>query len=148
MASSITYGCDTESDPCWGWDWVWGRDYQWTISPWKKAGLDVMQSHQLYKMHFSQASSALLGWPGDRNCYLMHRMQPSGLPYLKGRSKAPLFIQLSFIQLFFVRRSYVVRMFIPSLQCFKGSNISRTPTYSHVLTKYTYMYTTKALLSS
>ena len=69
----------------------------WTINephlPYK-TGLDVMQSHPLRRMRFGQyqASSAALGWPGDGDCYLMHRMQSGGWPYSKvGRdsSKAP-----------------------------------------------------------
>ena len=61
-----------------------------------KTGLhvDVTQSHPLRRTRFSQyqASSAVLGWPGDGDCYLMRRMQSGGWPYSKvGRdsSKAP-----------------------------------------------------------
>ena len=40
---------------------------QWTTSPWKKAGLDVMQSHPMHRTRLGQyqASSATLDWPGD-----------------------------------------------------------------------------------
>ena len=32
-----------------------------------------------------QASPAVLRWPGDGNCYLMHKMQSGGWPYLYDR---------------------------------------------------------------
>ena len=77
---------------------MWGcHMLSWTINephlPYK-TGLDVMQSHPLRRTRFGQyqASSAALGWPGDGDCYLMHRMQSGGWPYSKvGRdsSKAP-----------------------------------------------------------
>ena len=69
----------------------------WTINkphlPYKTR-LDVMQSHLLHRTRFGQyqASSAVLGWPGDGDCHIMHRMQSGGWPYSKvGResSKAP-----------------------------------------------------------
>ena len=75
---------NTESDPCWSWFWVWDEasgHHAWTINkphlPYK-AGLDVMRSHPLPRMHFGQyqATSAVLGWPGDGDCinlfYLLH----------------------------------------------------------------------------
>ena len=42
-----------------------------------------MQSHPLRRTHFSQyqASSAAVGWPGDWDCYIMHRMQSGDWPY-------------------------------------------------------------------
>ena len=60
---------------------------QWITSPWKKAGLDVMQNHLLCRTYFgpSQAPSAVLWRPRDGDCYLMHRMQSGGLPYLYRR---------------------------------------------------------------
>ena len=53
-----------------------------------KTGLDVTQSHPLHRTRFSQyqASSAALGWPGDGDCHIMHRMQSmqsGGWPYSK-----------------------------------------------------------------
>ena len=60
----------------------------WTINephlP-KKIGLDIMQSHPLRKICFNQylTSSAALGWPGDGDCYLTHRMQSGGWHYSK-----------------------------------------------------------------
>ena len=71
--------------------------YVWTINephlPYK-TGLDVIQSHPLRRTRFGQyqATSAALGWPGDGDCHIMHRMQSGGWPYSKvGRdsSKAP-----------------------------------------------------------
>ena len=63
--------------------------YTWTINephlPYK-TGLDVMQSHPLCRTRFSQyqASSAVLGWPGDGDCYnIMRRMQSGSWPYSK-----------------------------------------------------------------
>ena len=55
----------------------------------RKNGLSldvVMRSHPLRRMPFSQhqASSAALDWPGDGDCYLMHRIRSSGWPYPKG----------------------------------------------------------------
>ena len=43
-----------------------------------KTGLDAVQSHPLRRTHFTQyqASLAALGWLGNGDCYLMHRMQP------------------------------------------------------------------------
>ena len=51
-----------------------------------KICLDVLQSHPLCSTHFGQyhASSSVLGWPGNGDCYLMHRMQSDGWPYSKG----------------------------------------------------------------
>ena len=52
----------------------------WTINephlPYR-TGLDVMQSYPLCRTHFGQyqASSAMLGWPGDGDCYIMHGRQ-------------------------------------------------------------------------
>ena len=59
-----------------------------------KTGLDITQSYPLHRTRFGQyqASSAVLGWPGDRNCYIMHRMQSGGWSYSKvsrDSSKAP-----------------------------------------------------------
>ena len=53
---------------------------QWTTSP-LKTGLDVMHCHPLCRTHFNQyqAWSVALGWPGDGDCYLMHRMQSDGM---------------------------------------------------------------------
>ena len=71
-----------------------------------------MQSHPLRRTRFGQyqASSAALGWPGDGDCYLMHRMQ-SGAGLIQKSVETPrkhrLFVQLFFVQLSFVRRSYV-----------------------------------------
>ena len=71
--------------------------YVWTIKephlPYK-TGLDVTQSHPLHKTRFGQyqASSAALGWPGNGDCHIIHRMQSVGWPYSKlGRDslKAP-----------------------------------------------------------
>ena len=47
-----------------------------------------MQSHPLCRTCFSQyqASSAVLGWLGDGDCHLMHKIQSGGWSY----SKAPL----------------------------------------------------------
>ena len=44
---------------------------------WKQAGLDVIQSHPLCRTCFSQYqdSSTALGWLGDGDCYLMHKIQ-------------------------------------------------------------------------
>ena len=69
-----------------------------------KNSRDVMQSHPLCRMHFSQyqASSAALGWLGDRDYCLVHRMRSGGWPYSKGQQKLlHLFEQLSFAQLLF-----------------------------------------------
>ena len=60
----------------------------WTINephfPYK-TGLDVMQSHPPRRTRFGQyqASSAALRWPGDGDCYIMHRMQSGDWPYSK-----------------------------------------------------------------
>ena len=56
-----------------------------------KTGLDVIP---LRRMRFGQcqASLAALGWPGDGDCHIMHRMQSGGWTYSNiGRdsSKAP-----------------------------------------------------------
>ena len=50
----------------------------------KKPGLDVMQSHPWCRTRFAQyhATSAMLGWPGDGNCYLLHKLQSSGSSHL------------------------------------------------------------------
>ena len=50
-----------------------------------KTGLDVTQSHPLRRTRFGQyqASSAALGWPGDGDCHIMHKMQSGGWPYSK-----------------------------------------------------------------
>ena len=56
----------------------------------EKAGLDVMQSNPLCRMHFRQyqSSSVVLGWLGDGDCYLMHRMQSRLLAlFIYGRHK-------------------------------------------------------------
>ena len=48
------------------------------------AGLGLVQSHPLHRMCFRQcqASSAVLGWPGDGDRYLVHNIQSSDWPYL------------------------------------------------------------------
>ena len=58
------------------------HQYVWTINklhlPYK-TGLDVMQSHPLHRMCFSQyqASSAALGWQGGEDCMVeTHRLVP------------------------------------------------------------------------
>ena len=52
------------------------------------------ESYPLRRMHFGQyyiyASSAALGWPGDGDCYLMHKMQSGGWPYPKGQYRSSL----------------------------------------------------------
>jgi len=52
----------------------------------KRKGLDVMQSHPLRRTRFGQyqASSAVLGWPGDEDCYRMHKCSQLAGPYPKG----------------------------------------------------------------
>ena len=47
--------------------------------------LDVMQSHPLCRTRFGQyqASSAVLGWPGDGDCYIMHRMCSGCSPFIQ-----------------------------------------------------------------
>ena len=60
--------------------WAWHMN-QRTTSPWKKKkkkkALDAMQSYPLYRTCFGQyqVSSTVLGWPGDGDCYLVHKMQ-------------------------------------------------------------------------
>ena len=57
---------------------------QWAAF-WKKADLDVIQSHLLHKIHFGQyhTSPAVVGWLGDEDCYLCtKRSQVAALIHL------------------------------------------------------------------
>ena len=66
-----------------------------------------MQSHLLHRTRFGQYQtlSAVLGLPGDGDCYLMHKMQSGGWPYKSQKHR--FFMQLFFVQLSFVPRSCV-----------------------------------------
>ena len=74
----------------------------WTINephlPYK-TGLDVMQSYPLCRTRFGQyqASSAALGWPGDGDCYIMHRMQLGGSKVSRDSSKACTLIIITYL---------------------------------------------------
>ena len=54
---------------------IW-MNKQWATSPWKKG-------KPLHKTHFVQyqASSPALGWLGDGDCYLMHKVQSDSWLY-------------------------------------------------------------------
>ena len=52
----------------------------------KKAVPGFMQSHPLHEMCFGQyQASPVLGWPGDGDYHLMHKMQLGGWSYPYGR---------------------------------------------------------------
>ena len=61
---------------------------QWTLSPWIKRQAEMFHKvvHCIGQVS-GITSSAVLGWLGDGDCYLMHRMQPSSCPiHTTGRS--------------------------------------------------------------
>ena len=47
--------------------YIWNNNH-WTIFPWKKAGLDIKQSHSLHRTHSANTRPHQLG---DGGCYLM-----------------------------------------------------------------------------
>ena len=54
-------------------------DIQWTTFLWKKAGIDLMQSHQLHWKNILQTIPGLIGCIGwEMHCYLMHKVQSGG----------------------------------------------------------------------
>ena len=80
-----------------------------------KTGLDVMQSHPLHRTRFSQyqASSAALGWQGDGDRHIMHRIQSGGWPYSKlGRDSSKRMFQHSVDWVVFSFQSFTLFYFL------------------------------------
>ena len=81
----------------------------WTTSPFKKK-MGAMQSYPQRRMQ-CQASLAVLGWPGDGDCYLMHKMHSGG--WLYGSSSYKSAIALT---------HPVFRRVLPFLRCPENHN--------------------------
>ena len=90
-----------------------------------------MQSHPLRRMHFFQyqASSAALRWLGYGDCYLMHRMQSGGWPYIKDTLRRHLlFVQLrgrrwACVVDWTVRETFSLRTFFTISGCLVWHNL-------------------------